>query len=208
MQRKGFPICPYYAIRAYVRNRSLAKRGRYQDGERDAGPPQRRVHTGYLRPRDHPGPASGGGYHGEYPLRCHLILSERFAVWVGIWVGQKSRKSNSTKKFGISKKILRFPRKSEDLWLRGPDLNRRPSGYELRSAVLAAAFLRFRGVFATERDAFRYYCLHCLYPLVSHSGSESGSMPFPPRSFASPASTGQPSPGPGAGTAEGRTGGY
>ena len=32
--------------------------------------------------------ASGGyrGYHGEYPLRCHLILSEHFAVWVSAWV--------------------------------------------------------------------------------------------------------------------------
>lgn len=70
LRHKGFPICPYYAIRAYVRNCGSAKRSGYQDGLRDAGPLQRRVYAGHLRPRYHPGTASGGEYHGEYPLRC------------------------------------------------------------------------------------------------------------------------------------------
>ncbi len=52
----------------YVRYGGAAKWSGHQDGERDAGPLQCRVHTGYLRPRDHPGPEPGGGYHGEYPL--------------------------------------------------------------------------------------------------------------------------------------------
>ena len=68
LRHKGFPICLYYDIRAYVRYGSPAKRSGHQDRLRDAGPLQCRVHTGYLRPRDHPGPEPGGGYHGEYPL--------------------------------------------------------------------------------------------------------------------------------------------
>ena len=60
-------------------------------------------------------------------------------------------------------------------WLRGPDLNRRPSGYELRPAVLAAAFRRFGVVFASGQGAFRPCSLHRFHPLLSHSGSESGS---------------------------------
>lgn len=41
--------------------------------------------------------------------------------------------------------------------------------------MLAAAFERFRGVLAPGRRAFRHCSLHCLRPLFSHSGSESGS---------------------------------
>ena len=42
----------------------------------------------------------------------------------------KKQKINRSKKCGKAKKLPRFPRKSRGLWLRGPDLNRRPSGYE------------------------------------------------------------------------------
>ena len=40
------------------------------------------------------------------------------------------RKINRSEKCRKPKKSSRFPRKSRGLWLRGPDLNRRPSGYE------------------------------------------------------------------------------
>ena len=42
---------------------------------RHAGPLQRRVHPGHLRPCDHLGPAAGGGGHGTRPLRQFIALS-------------------------------------------------------------------------------------------------------------------------------------
>ena len=87
----------------------------------------------------------------------------------------EKQKMNHPKKCRETKKLPRFPRKSRELWLRGPDLNRRPSGYELRLAVLAEAFWCFRGVFDSCEDAFRPCSLHWFHLLFSHSGSESGS---------------------------------
>ena len=40
------------------------------------------------------------------------------------------QKVNHPEKCGKAKKSPRFPGKSRGFWLRGPDLNRRPSGYE------------------------------------------------------------------------------
>ena len=54
----------------FILNALLAKRCGYQNRERNAGPLQRRVYAGHLRPRHHPGAAASGEYHGEYPLRC------------------------------------------------------------------------------------------------------------------------------------------
>ena len=54
----------------YIRHSSATKRRGHQGGERDAGPLQRGLYAGYLRPRHHPGTAAGGKYHGKYPVRC------------------------------------------------------------------------------------------------------------------------------------------
>ena len=85
------------------------------------------------------------------------------------------QKINRPEKCEKAKKSPRFPRKSRGLWLRGPDLNRRPSGYELRPAVLVAAFWCFRDIFAPEKDAFHHCSLHRFHPLISCSGSRYGS---------------------------------
>ena len=45
-----------------------------ENGVRDAGSLQRRIHLGYLRPRDHLGPAPGGGSDGTRPLRQFIVL--------------------------------------------------------------------------------------------------------------------------------------
>lgn len=59
MRHKGFPICPYYDIRAYVRNVVAAEwRGR-EDPLQHVGALQRGFHAGYLHPR-HPEDEAGG----------------------------------------------------------------------------------------------------------------------------------------------------
>ena len=66
LRHKGFPICLYYDIRAYVRYGSPAKRSGYQDRLRDAGPLQCRVHAGHLRPCHPPDAGPGGRNHGKF----------------------------------------------------------------------------------------------------------------------------------------------
>ena len=60
---------------AHLRHPSPAKRGRRKDRLWDAGPLQRWVHPGHLRPCDHLGPAAGGGGHGTRSLRQFIALS-------------------------------------------------------------------------------------------------------------------------------------
>ena len=65
LRHKGFPICLYYDIRAYVRYGSPAKRSGYQDRLRDAGPLQRGLHPGHLRPRHRGHAERGRGPDGQ-----------------------------------------------------------------------------------------------------------------------------------------------
>ena len=75
LRRKGFQICPYYAIRAHVRNGRPAKWCGHQDGFRDAGTLQCGFHPGHIRPRDHSGTEGGGQYDGQRPLRQSPALN-------------------------------------------------------------------------------------------------------------------------------------
>ena len=60
---------------AHVRNAGPSKRSGRENGVRDAGPLQRRVHSGHLRPCDHLGSAAGGGGYGTCPIRQFIALS-------------------------------------------------------------------------------------------------------------------------------------
>src|SRR5699024_1713668 len=52
---------------AHVRNPGTPERGGHQDGVRDAGTLQRRVHFGHLRPRYDSSPERGGKNYGKSP---------------------------------------------------------------------------------------------------------------------------------------------
>ena len=62
-------------FKTHLRHPGPAKRSGCENRVRNAGPLQCRVHPGYLRPRDHLGPATGGGGHGTRPLRQFIALS-------------------------------------------------------------------------------------------------------------------------------------
>ena len=62
-------------FKAYLRNPGSPEWGGCENGVRDAGPLQRRVYPGHLRPCDHLGPAAGGGGHGTRSLRQFIALS-------------------------------------------------------------------------------------------------------------------------------------
>lgn len=74
LQTGKFLICPYYTIRAYVRDPGAPERRRYQDRLWDAGPLFGRFHSGHLHPRYHRRKEGGGKHDGEYPLwRCPVV---------------------------------------------------------------------------------------------------------------------------------------
>ena len=60
---------------AHFRNPGPTKRSGCENRLRHAGPLQRRVYPGHLRPCDHLGPAAGGESHGTCPLRQFIALS-------------------------------------------------------------------------------------------------------------------------------------
>ena len=66
MQYKGFPICPYYAIRAYFCNDSVAKRRGYQDFVPYAGAFFLWLYAGHLHSRHHKDAGGSGGEDGQF----------------------------------------------------------------------------------------------------------------------------------------------
>ena len=136
MQRKGFPICPYYAIRAYILGSGSAKRRGRENPLRHAGTLQRRIHTGYLCPCDHLHAEAGGKRRGQFPLRCSPIISAPNSG-MGHGLGQTgAAKSNSQKKCREMNKTTEIQRISAVLV--------RPEGFE-PPAFWSVACLRVHG---------------------------------------------------------------
>ena len=70
LKRAGLPRIRFHDMRHTFATVALQNGVDIKTVGGDTGPLQCWVHTGYLCPRDHPGPAPSGGYHGGYPLRC------------------------------------------------------------------------------------------------------------------------------------------
>ena len=121
MQIKGFPICPYYAIRAHVCHTGDPTGGKCKDSLQHPGSLQRGLHSGHLHPR-HRGNAKGlspedGQLHGpasgvkiqreneEVPGSAPGT-SSKFLVWVLFGSKQKGTKFRRIK---LSKKQDKSP---------------------------------------------------------------------------------------------------
>ena len=123
MQRKGFPICPYYAIRAHILGAGPAKRRRCENPLRYAGSLLGGLHSGHLRPRHHLHAEAGGECGGEFPLQRSLIISAPGSR-MGHGLGQTdSLKSNHQKSTENTSKATEIQRISVALV--------RPEGFEL-----------------------------------------------------------------------------
>ena len=104
LHRKGFPICPYYAIRAYVLGPGSAKRRRRENALRHTGPLFGGLHPRHLRPRDYLHAEAGGKRRGQFPLRYSPALTTpNFGMGHGL--GQTGvTKSSCQKKYrGMNK---------------------------------------------------------------------------------------------------------
>ena len=148
MQRKGFPICPYYAIRAPFRHPVPQERRGCENPLRSPGPLLRGLHPQHLYPRYRPDEAGCGGHHRrghqpgdvrkifpkkgstgrENPVRCCPVLSQSIPVWVSTWVYPRTAKSNPSQKLQNPKKPRQI--RSDlagfggDCWTRTSDLLR------------------------------------------------------------------------------------
>ena len=151
LQRKGFPICPYYAIRAHFRNPGPPERCRCENGLQYAGPLWCRIHPPHLHPR-HPADAEpGGGDYGEFygeghvgqkkqrkkpgrkaelPAWHSLSLSGHFGVWVTVWVSPVDPHSDPNKFKQNCNKNSRNRRISGVFWSCWADSNCRPHPYQ------------------------------------------------------------------------------
>ena len=185
MRRKGFPICPYYAIRAHLRDPGPAKRRGHQDRLQYAGPLRRKVHPSHLHPR-HPADAvSGSGNHGKFhepddvtpplnhskasgrkaklPARCSLTLSAHFPVWVKLWVTPPDPLFDPHYFEGKQNKNSRNPAISGVSWSCYPDLNWRPHPYQKATACfmgcLVMLFYPLKSLWRNEFHAFPCPCV-------------------------------------------------
>ena len=106
LHRKGFPVCPYCAIRALLRRGLHPFWGRYQDGARQSRTRHRRLYPGRVRARHRPNEAGAPPPYGE-------LHQGRFRP-----VREKQNKNS------------RNPPISGVSWSCYPDLNWRPHPYQ------------------------------------------------------------------------------
>ena len=72
MQRKGFPICPYYAIRAHFRNPGPPERRRCENGQQYAWALRRGLHPPHLHPRHQAAAESSGRDNRKFHGAGHV----------------------------------------------------------------------------------------------------------------------------------------
>ena len=99
LQRKGFPVCPYYAIRAHILGAGPAKRNGCEDPLRRAGPLFGRIHPRHLRLRHYLYAEADGERSREFPLRhCSALTAPNSRMGHGL--GQPpTAKSNHPEKY-------------------------------------------------------------------------------------------------------------
>ena len=174
MQRKGFPICPYYAIRAYILGSGSAKRRGRENPLRHAGSLLGGLHSGYLRPRYRLHAEAGGGCGREFPLWYSPALTAPNSR-MGHGLGQTgAAKSNHQKKCRKKNKSTEIQQISVDLV--------RPEGFE-PPAFWSVACLRVHGKCFLPRlvlfaqDISRLSCcpFRSFHREISCSGSGYGS---------------------------------
>ena len=121
----AFPVCRNYTVRAHIRNVSLAKRHRRENGIQYARSFRRGIHAKNLHPR-HTADAGkrsrkDGQFHGTGHVKKQRAaerirqtssptLSGHFAVWVTVWVRRFRRLKNRTNKIENRRKSYDFHR--------------------------------------------------------------------------------------------------
>ena len=124
----AFPVCRNYTVRAHIRNVSLAKRHRRENGIKYARSLRRGLHAENLHPR-HTADAGkcsrkDGQFHGAgavKKVKKHRAaermrqsssppLSGHFAVWVTVWVRRFRRLEKQTNKRENRRKSYDFHR--------------------------------------------------------------------------------------------------
>ena len=74
---KGFPICPYYAIRAHIRNPGPPERRRCENGQQYAWALRRGLHPPHLYPRHQAAAESSGRDNRKFHGAGHVDYVEQ-----------------------------------------------------------------------------------------------------------------------------------
>ena len=121
----SFPVCRNYTVRAHIRNVSLAKRHRRENGIQYARSFRRGIHAKNLHPRHTADAGKRSGKDGQFHGAGHVKkqrAAERIrrisspplfghsAVWVTVWVRQIWNQKSRTNKRENRRKSLDFHR--------------------------------------------------------------------------------------------------
>ena len=174
LKRAGLERIRFHDFRHTFSVLALQNGGNVKNPLRHAGPLQRRVHPGHLRPRYRLYAEAGGERSGEFPLRYSPALTAPNSR-MGHGLGQTGvAKSNYRKKRRETSKTAETQRISAVLV--------RPEGFEL-PAFWSVACLRERNgcfpvrlvVSAQDFGTLKCCLFQCFRGEISCSGSDSGS---------------------------------